>query len=190
MDQTSISGAAAGFFHCPGTFCTGKNCCPNSSQPNMNRRRFLEHLTHLFSLAVGALFTLPVFRFISGNLAEKPLQSWIPLLRTDANIPTGNFVQIGFKRAVQNGWTRRLVEHVVWVRKKTDGSFLVFSPYCTHLGCAFTWETKGKEFRCPCHGGKFNENGNRIAGPPPRPLDRYETKVKDNMLMIGKLLKV
>ena len=28
-------------------------------------------------------------------------------------------------------------------------------------------------FGCPCHGGQYDTEGNRIAGPPVRALDRY-----------------
>src|SRR5256885_2920339 len=28
-------------------------------------------------------------------------------------------------------------------------------------------------FGCPCHGGQYNSEGNRTAGPPVRALDRY-----------------
>lgn len=155
----------------------------------MNRRNFLAKLTHLFSLALGALITLPVFRFLLESLKEQSDSSWVSILSADANIATDEFVQISFKRLVQNGWTRQLVEELVWVRKKADGSFIVFNPHCTHLGCAFGWNSNSKEFQCPCHGGKFDRDGKRIAGPPPRPLDRYETKVENNVLKIGKLMK-
>jgi cytochrome b6-f complex iron-sulfur subunit len=43
------------------------------------------------------------------------------------------------------------------------------STVCTHLGCTVHWEKDKKEFYCPCHQGRFNENGDVIAGPPPRP---------------------
>jgi Rieske Fe-S protein len=32
-------------------------------------------------------------------------------------------------------------------------------------------------FRCPCHGGVFDAEGNVVEGPPPRPLDRVEVRV-------------
>lgn len=40
-----------------------------------------------------------------------------------------------------------------------------------HLGCPVTASDTG--FICPCHGGSYDKDGKRKAGPPVRPLDRY-----------------
>ncbi|MCI0412308.1 ubiquinol-cytochrome c reductase iron-sulfur subunit [bacterium] len=155
----------------------------------MNRRTFLERITQLFSLGWAAMLSLPVFRFLSISFEEESDLGWHPLIRVEANVPEHDFVQVSLKRVQQEGWKRQVVEELVWVRKKKDGSFVVFNPHCTHLGCAFSWNAEAKQFVCPCHGGRFDGEGKRIAGPPPRPLDRYETKIEDNTLKIGKLLK-
>ena len=43
-------------------------------------------------------------------------------------------------------------------------------------------------FACPCHGGQYDSQGRRIAGPPVRPLNRYETTVNDKgHLILGQL---
>ena len=34
-------------------------------------------------------------------------------------------------------------------------------------------------FQCPCHGGAYNKDGQRIAGPPIRPLDRFQWEIKN-----------
>jgi Rieske Fe-S protein len=46
--------------------------------------------------------------------------------------------------------------------------------------------TKPAGFSCPCHGGSYDTEGNRIAGPPVRALDRFEFSVRDGHLMIGR----
>jgi menaquinol-cytochrome c reductase iron-sulfur subunit len=155
----------------------------------MTRRTFLERITQLFSLGWAAMLSLPIFRFLSTSFEEKSESGWHPLLRVDANVPELDYVQVSLKRVQQEGWKRQIVEELVWVRKKKDDSFIVFNPHCTHLGCAFSWNSEMKQFLCPCHGGRFDAEGKRIAGPPPRPLDRYETRIEDNTLKIGKLLK-
>ena len=33
-------------------------------------------------------------------------------------------------------------------------------------------------FGCPCHGGQYDTEGNRIAGPPVRALDRYNYSIE------------
>ncbi len=44
---------------------------------------------------------------------------------------------------------------------------------CTHLGCLPKWVPTNFRFECPCHGSKFQLNGQWIEGPAPRNLDRF-----------------
>jgi menaquinol-cytochrome c reductase iron-sulfur subunit len=41
-------------------------------------------------------------------------------------------------------------------------------------------------FTCPCHGGAYDTEGNRTAGPPVRALDRYEYLIRNGNLVLGK----
>ena len=77
----------------------------------------------------------------------------------------------------QDGWYReraRLTVFVVW-----DGAQNVhaLSATCTHLGCQVRWDASDTRFRCPCHGGVFDADGNVVEGPPPRPLDRIAAQI-------------
>ena len=80
----------------------------------------------------------------------------------------------------------------------------IISNRCVHLGCpaqsggprqdenAQTVETEEAEltltpiqpanFSCPCHGGAYDTEGNRIAGPPVRALDRYTFSIEGGNL--------
>lgn len=48
-------------------------------------------------------------------------------------------------------------------------SFVAYSLICTHQQCAAS-VTSGTEIDCPCHGSRFDANGNVINGPAARPL--------------------
>ena len=63
-----------------------------------------------------------------------------------------------------------------WVA--ADAMFVVFSNRCMHLGCPVQATSQG--FQCPCHGGAYNTVGQRIAGPPIRPLDRFQWEIKNS----------
>jgi Rieske Fe-S protein len=89
-------------------------------------------------------------------------------------------------------------------------SFTIISNRCAHLGCpvqplglvqqtqAKTMQTTGREvvttipvlavsgFSCPCHGGAYDTEGNRTAGPPVRALDRYEFSIVKGNLILGR----
>ncbi|MHB8909774.1 MAG: ubiquinol-cytochrome c reductase iron-sulfur subunit [Syntrophales bacterium] len=53
---------------------------------------------------------------------------------------------------------------------------LVCIGICTHLGCIPSWQPEKVPgfdqpgFYCPCHGGKYDTLGRRLAGPPPENL--------------------
>lgn len=36
---------------------------------------------------------------------------------------------------------------------------------CTHLGCALVWNKQEQCYECPCHGSKFDKNGNPLETP-------------------------
>ena len=45
-------------------------------------------------------------------------------------------------------------------------------------------------FGCPCHGGAYDTEGNRTAGPPVRSLDRFAFSIVDGHLVLGKHFSV
>jgi len=87
-------------------------------------------------------------------------------------------------------------------------SFTIISNRCAHLGCPVqpggpifedkkkTATSSGGEevtiipmlpaggFVCPCHGGAYDQEGNRVAGPPVRALDRYDFEVDSGRLVL------
>ncbi len=57
--------------------------------------------------------------------------------------------------------------------------FFALSAVCTHLGCLTAWKPELGIIACPCHGSKFNREGDKIEGPAPRPLPWLRTWVND-----------
>ena len=49
---------------------------------------------------------------------------------------------------------------------------------CTHLGCPLRLDRQRRELGCPCHGSRFDLDGNPKAGPATEPLaSRTLTKI-------------
>lgn len=48
------------------------------------------------------------------------------------------------------------------------------SAVCTHLGCITRFQSDANIIACPCHGSRFDLEGNVIHGPAPRPLPWLE----------------
>ncbi len=57
------------------------------------------------------------------------------------------------------------------------GGVYALSAVCTHLGCITRYLSDEKCIACPCHGSRFDLEGNVIHGPAPRPLPWLEMQV-------------
>jgi len=58
------------------------------------------------------------------------------------------------------------------------GKFTAYSLTCTHLGC--TVEEDGEAFACPCHGSRFNLDGEVLKGPAQKPLRMLEVELQED----------
>lgn len=61
---------------------------------------------------------------------------------------------------------------------------IAVSSTCTHKGCEVDWKAKNNQFACPCHGAKFNPDGNAIKGPATRALTSFKTKIEGNTVLV------
>ena len=55
--------------------------------------------------------------------------------------------------------------HKLAVYKDEAGALTKRSAVCTHLGCIVGWNAVEKTWDCPCHGSRFDKNGNVVNGP-------------------------
>ncbi|HEX9162307.1 MAG TPA: Rieske 2Fe-2S domain-containing protein [Thermoanaerobaculia bacterium] len=78
------------------------------------------------------------------------------------------------------------------------GGIYALSAVCTHLGCITRFRSDERVIACPCHGSRFDLEGNVIHGPAPHPLpwldvtqDASGNLVVDTGIVIthGKVLK-
>jgi len=51
--------------------------------------------------------------------------------------------------------------------------FFAFSAICTHQGCLVDPPASNGSTFCPCHGSRFDGNGNVLVGPAVTPLRHY-----------------
>ena len=65
-----------------------------------------------------------------------------------------------------------------------EGGFLALYRKCPHLGCVTPWVESEGQFNCPCHAALFNEKGEVLAGPSPRPLDLFPLEIVDGEIVV------
>lgn len=75
-----------------------------------------------------------------------------------------------------DGWYESRRESVVYIDRE-GGGYRALSATCSHLGCRVRWEESARQYHCPCHGGKYDRDGNVVSGPPPAPLTRLPVRV-------------
>ena len=61
----------------------------------------------------------------------------------------------------------------------TEGYFSL-NAVCTHLGCLTAWKPELGVIACPCHGSRFSREGQKLAGPAPKPLPWLKTWLSDD----------
>jgi Rieske Fe-S protein len=67
---------------------------------------------------------------------------------------------------------------------KNGGQVRFFAVTCSHLGCSVNFNSDGKRFDCPCHGSRFNLDGQVIHGPAAFPLSHLGVKVQGSQLLV------
>jgi glycine/D-amino acid oxidase-like deaminating enzyme len=51
------------------------------------------------------------------------------------------------------------------VYRAPDGTLCAFDASCPHLGCIVEWNSAERTWDCPCHGSRFNRQGQVVSGP-------------------------
>jgi menaquinol-cytochrome c reductase iron-sulfur subunit len=147
------------------------------------RRLFLKWFTAVGSLVSGALVGLPALRaFLSPAFRPPAAKRWIKIGEED-QIEQGVPTRFDFAETVSDAWVESRALRGVWIYTDDGKTFTVYNGQCTHLGCSYAFDKGDGRFHCPCHHGLFDlKTGAVLDGPPPRPLDRLETRIEKGIL--------
>ena len=152
-----------------------------------NRRSFFEHAIHGLGAIIVAALGLPAAAYLLMPPKSKKKESWIEagdVAKIDEKVPE----EVVFHRTRVDGWKVSSEKATAWVVKVSDQQIVALAPHCTHLGCAYHWDEKNMNFLCPCHTSVFSKDGAVLAGPAPRPLDRYQSKVEKGKIYLGEIV--
>jgi menaquinol-cytochrome c reductase iron-sulfur subunit len=154
-----------------------------------SRRDFLRYGLWVIGGIVSTLVGIPVIGYFISPALKEEASPWVVAAVAD-QIPVGKPTQIEYLNRRKDGWVTIEERKAAWVVTKDGRNFTVYDPRCTHLGCAYSWKEDRQGFFCPCHNAVFDIDGEVVSGPPPRPLDRLETKIQDEFLYVGRLYRV
>jgi menaquinol-cytochrome c reductase iron-sulfur subunit len=154
-----------------------------------SRRRFFECLVNGIGAAIAVILAVPLGGLYVLPALRKPKVVWKKCGSADA-FPVGDITFVALQPLERRQWPENWGTEAAWVFRKSADRFIVYNLHCTHVGCPVNWSPPAKRFFCPCHGGVFDQDGRVVAGPPPRPLDRYDVKVENGSLYAGPVYRV
>ena len=177
------------------------------------RSKFLEATTLGLGGVIGGIITVPVagFALLPGFVGQKRHEVDMGPV---ADYKEGQWYVATFAVDPKEGEVSKRTAFVrnngaIAVGNAQQPSFTIISNRCAHLGCPVQANgpsgailglksqteqgANGKVeltptvpagFGCPCHGGQYDTEGNRTAGPPVRALDRYDYAIKNGRLVL------
>ena len=155
-----------------------------SDESELSRRNFMGAATWTIGGVIALGLGIPAITYVVGPaIKTQESEEWIrlgPTSKVEIGVPT--LFKVTIER--QTGWIVNVTEISAYVYTENGRDFVAMSNICTHLGCRVRWISEQKQFFCPCHNAIFDQEGEVVTGPPPRPLDRYETKVDDDQIYI------
>jgi cytochrome b6-f complex iron-sulfur subunit len=134
---------------------------PEEQEELMTRRRVLSWLSS-FGLLGSAVITV-----FSNLIFIKPRATYGKPQR----------LSIGKPEVYPAGTKIALDEHRICIVREAN-RVAAISTTCTHLGCIVAPSETG--FACPCHGSRFDQDGNVVGGPAPKQLAWYKVVLAPN----------
>ena len=149
----------------------------------MTRREMLAHISRAIGLTVAGIVGVPALVYgVTPAVRGRPESLWRPV-GAPADFPVGRVTEAAVPLP-HFDWGAEPAKKGVYVWRQAEDQWVVFSRACTDLGCPVRFDPGAEVFFCPCHGGIFAKDGERMAGPPKRPLYRYALRVRDGQVEI------
>ena len=137
---------------------------------------------------MGAALAIPAAAYLLVKPKTRKASDWVDAADLNA-LRVDEPQEVVFHRSRVDGWRVVNEKATAWVVKMDPQKVVAYSPSCTHLGCAYHWDGLSKTFVCPCHTSVFSLEGKVLAGPAPRPLDRYATRIDGGKLLISPVIQ-
>ena len=130
-----------------------------------DRRLFLDAILSIGFVSTAAAIAYPIGRYLVPPATSEPATANVVAGTVNALSPnSGMLFKFGSRPGI--------------VVRTADGEVRAFSAVCTHLDCTVQFKTDTSQLWCACHNGTYDLAGNVVAGPPPRPLERFVVNLR------------
>lgn len=145
---------------------------PATDDEGVSRRGFVDWV--LGSSLVGFVVAVfyPVVRYIFPPASAESVVNTVTLPFPVSELPSGS------------GRIFRFGDRPGIAVRTASGEVRAFSARCTHLDCTVQFRDDLGLIWCACHNGQFDLSGRNIAGPPPRPLDAYDVRLRGDQIIV------
>jgi menaquinol-cytochrome c reductase iron-sulfur subunit len=142
---------------------------PHDDPAYITRTKFLSGVAIVAGGVLTAAILVPVIGFAVADTVQEEEWRWVDVgpLR---DFPDGEVGSIAVSGPTPESDRRCYVRH-------KEGALIALWNRCAHVGCPVAYSAGGDVYACPCHGGAYDSLGLVTAGPPPRPLDRFDVKI-------------
>jgi quinol---cytochrome c reductase iron-sulfur subunit, bacillus type len=152
----------------------------------VTRRRFMVGAANGAGAIAAAAFTLPALGFAIAPVFKRESFQWQPIgapsdFTQDTYATKVITIEAGIGEAGRSiAYVRARNPAIDTEHADQYNQFIALSSRCMHLGCPVRFVAAASRFICPCHGGVYDFRGMVAGGPPPRPLDRFYTRVNSS----------
>ncbi len=137
----------------------------------ISRRRVLEGTLLGGVAALAAAVVYPILRYLSPPNVPEAVTN---------RVLAGKVSELG-----QKGWLIFPFGSLPGILiQVAPGDIRAFSAVCTHLQCTVQFDKAVQRIWCACHNGFYDLNGTNVAGPPPRPLTRFNVQVTGDEIFV------
>jgi len=155
-----------------------------SNTSDINRRKFMEMGIYTIGGAIATVSGIALAGFAIGPSFKPKRAHWVEVDAGVAPISTSSVRRVVLEYETKDGWLINNARALVYLQRNDSNKLIAISAGCTHLGCIVTWDHDSRVFKCPCHDGRYDVEGNVLSGPPPSSLRRHPVKIENGRIYL------
>jgi menaquinol-cytochrome c reductase iron-sulfur subunit len=157
---------------------------PSCAQPPPTRRSFLKWAIHGLGGLFGLILGVPAIAYLIDARNRPAPDTGFKTVARLSELQVGVPHQVVLHDVRRDAWTLHPNDVIgrVWLVRRDNDQVDAFTAICPHLGCSVNFQSTSKNFVCPCHGGTFDLNGQRVerpgfTNPAPRGMDKLPVQI-------------